>query len=299
MSKSMTHAEWIAFREKGIGGSDAPAVMDASPWLTSKKLLLIKTGQQDYDPQTYVMRRGLQMEPVARAAYEEITGIPMPKDTKIKAGMPFIRGSYDGLNKDERHGLEIKCPGRADHYLALTGEIPEKYIWQCVHLALLSGYQKFDYFSYNPSFGKEHESVILPFKRSNRLEKELLTKETEFWNQVQKVRKEHAMPQNTFFYSAEEVIKILRVAKASGITSLVLPGYEAAFDPQLRESRELPENVPARNAANSMFRVRKTRARKPPAPVKVHRCQECRTTNLQHWQTMCLSCYRDQKNARD
>jgi len=313
MNAQLSYEEWLAWRQAGIGGSDAPVVMKASPWMAPDELLLIKTGQKDPEPANFVMRRGLRMEPEARAAYEELTGITMPKALMVREKQPFIRGSFDGLNKDEKRGLEIKCPGREDHLTALRGKVPDKYVWQCVHLQLLCGFKKFDYFSYNPDFGPKYSGIVIPFERSKQLEAKLLEEETMFWKQVQKIlqSKETPMPQQTNFYTAEEIIRILHEAKKAGVTSLVLPGYEAAFDVTMTGGgsqggnqgvREQVEEQRHRRAAKRekekdfVFRTRSNNYR-PQRSHRQHRCQNCRSTRLEDWMSLCFDCYREVKQG--
>lgn len=126
------------------------------------------------------MARGIELEPVARRAYEVKTGIPMPAlEIESHPEIPFIGGNLDGINRDARRVLEIKCPGRTDHEEAVKGRIPRKYVWQCVHLMFLADLPSLDYFSFDGWDG-----VIVSMKRDSRLEKELLREEKAFWKCV-------------------------------------------------------------------------------------------------------------------
>lgn len=176
----MNRPEWLAWRQEGIGSSDAPAIMRASPWTSPFELWARKTNRIAPQPTNSAMRRGLALEPVAREAYEELTGIEMPAARMEHPKRPFIRASFDGLN--EKHGrvLEIKCPGRVDHLEARRGRIPKKYLWQCVHLLLVSGLPALDYFSWDGSTG-----VTVSMKRQRALETRLMAAEIEFWQYVQ------------------------------------------------------------------------------------------------------------------
>lgn len=225
-------SDFAAFRRRGIGGSDAPVVMEKSKWMTPAELLLIKTGQTQPDPPNFPMLRGIQLEPIARAHYELETGIAMPAGRAIHPKLNFVRGNFDGINSNEKKILEIKCPGHEDHWKALNGEIPEHYIFQLVHLLLVTGFKHCDYFSYD---WKTKTGITIPFERSRRLEIELLDRERDFWNQVQKGKKmsEPRKPQNGSQFSAREVVEILERARELGVSQLKLDGFEAAFDPSL------------------------------------------------------------------
>jgi putative phage-type endonuclease len=172
-------ANWHIWRQKGIGSSDAPAVMGKSPWCTPYKLWEIKTGRREPDPQTYPMKRGIEMEPVARREYTNETGILMNKCLVQHPTIGIVRASLDGINETAGVVLEIKCPGKEDHATAVAGKIPEKYLYQCVHLLLASGLTSLDYYSFDGERG-----VVVEFERDNLLEQELLYRETIFWNYV-------------------------------------------------------------------------------------------------------------------
>lgn len=175
--------DWHEWRRQGIGSSDAPVIMKASPWMTPQELLDQKLGRAKPRPQTYPMRRGLALEPEARVKYEEMTGIPMPKDWLTHEEVEFVRGSFDGLNRTQKRVLEIKVPGKVDHMEARCKRIPKKYLWQCVHLCMVADFDSLDYFSYD---WKAKAGVIVPFEREWKLEKKLLLAETDFWWRVLK-----------------------------------------------------------------------------------------------------------------
>jgi putative phage-type endonuclease len=175
--------EW---RRKGIGGSDAPIVMQkADPeravpldWCTRQKLFELKLGLREPEPPNYQMRRGLRLEPIARARYQDETGIAMPAKALIHPKHPFIRANADGVNLREGRALEIKCPGRKDHAMALAGKIPPKYHYQLVHILFVFDLDRIDYYSFDGENG-----VIVPFDRKKALEKKLFSEERKFWEQ--------------------------------------------------------------------------------------------------------------------
>lgn len=172
--------DWLAWRMSGIGASEAPAVMNASPWCSSYKLWQLKTGRIEPDPKNPQMERGLALEPVARDRYEQFTGIEMPDDTAKHPEHEFIRASLDGINKSVKKVLEIKCPGKVDHFTAVQGKIPDKYVWQCVHLLMVTGFPSLDYFSFDGKHG-----VVVTYRRDRAAEAKLLAAEIKFWKCVE------------------------------------------------------------------------------------------------------------------
>lgn len=180
---------WLAWRMGGIGSSDADIVMENSPWMSKRQLWELKTGRRKPEPRNFAMQRGLDLEPLAREAYERQTGILMPKTIAKHPQYDFLRTSLDGSNKSAGKALEIKCPGSKDHATAVKGEIPQKYIWQCVHHMMVTGLSKLDYFSFDGERG-----ITVPMKRDLKLEKVLLAEEIKFWGYV--VSDKYPSPEN-------------------------------------------------------------------------------------------------------
>jgi len=304
--------EW---RRKGVGGSDAPIIMGASPWCDAKKLLLLKTGQILPDPPTFVMKRGIWEEPRSRWEYERITGTPMPKRFLEHSDFSFVRGSYDGLNDYVQRSYETKFAGKADHLTALNGEIPKKYIWQCVHLAFLCGYEELDYHSRNPRFEPPFQNKILRYRRNRILEKTLLTQENLFWKEVlktlEKLRKEKPMENGK--YTVQELIELMKAAKEIGYRNVSVPGFGASMDPMLDPGGDqvavqtgpampaeqtgphlhaVPEYPAAAPAPQPWgFPMRQSMGRYPTEPYGQNRCQSCGSPYLRRWQRWCDNCY--------
>lgn len=177
----LTPAEWHEWRRHGIGGSDAPVIKRESPFATPLELYLRKKELIPPQKVTPRMLRGLRLEPVARRLYEAETGIPMPARLRTHLGIPYMRASFDGLNVEARGAIEIKAPGKEDHLEALKGNVPKKYISQCVHnLFVGERLDWIDYWSYHPKFEGAKKTARIRITRNNRLERELLAAEKDF-----------------------------------------------------------------------------------------------------------------------
>ena len=68
--------EWLEYRRSRRNASETAAVMGLSPWSTPYQLWLEKTGRASAKV-THAMQRGTELEPSARAAYEERSGLVM------------------------------------------------------------------------------------------------------------------------------------------------------------------------------------------------------------------------------
>ncbi len=133
--------EWLAYRRAKRNASESAAVMGASPWMTPYQLWLAKTGRQETTV-TPAMQRGTDLESMARAAYEEQTGLVM-QPLVLEAGE--YSASLDGMTLEGDLVLEIKCPVRGCHsdlwQQAVTGQVPMHYGIQVQHQLMVSGSQ--------------------------------------------------------------------------------------------------------------------------------------------------------------
>ena len=132
-------AAWHAHRAQFRNASESAAVMGLNPWQTAYQLWLVRTGRMEVTV-TAPMQHGTQMEPRARAAYEEKTGM-------IMQPLVLTEGDYsaslDGITLEGDLLLEVKCPYKgpasALWQAVSVGEVPEHYRIQVLHQLFVSG----------------------------------------------------------------------------------------------------------------------------------------------------------------
>ena len=131
--------EWHAYRQSRRNASESAAVLGLSPWMTPYQLWLVKTGRTETRV-THAMQRGTDLEPLARAAYEEQTGLVM-QPLVLEAG--GYSASLDGMTLEGDLVLEIKCPlrgTRSDLWQDVqSGQVPAYYGIQVQHQLMVSG----------------------------------------------------------------------------------------------------------------------------------------------------------------
>jgi putative phage-type endonuclease len=66
-----SHAAWLEARRSGIGSSDAAAILGESPYYGPLEVYLDKIGEAPPRESTIAMRRGLYLEPLVAALYQE------------------------------------------------------------------------------------------------------------------------------------------------------------------------------------------------------------------------------------
>lgn len=172
--------EWLEFRKTKIGSSDAPIIMEESPWKTPQQLWEEKMGLKESSYENAAMQRGKQLEAQARKAFELETGLVVWPNVLIHPEHEFIIASLDGITMDGQAAVEIKCPGEKTHQMALNGEIPRYYQIQMQHQLAVTGLQEMFYYSYDGQSG-----VSLKVQRDDALIETLLEKEQEFFHCMQ------------------------------------------------------------------------------------------------------------------
>lgn len=192
-TKNLSHQEWLAVRNTGIGGSDAAAACGLNPYMSMLELWLIKTGRQNPDLSDGLMENaysplywGKELEPLIAKYYTAKTG---NKVRRVNAVLQhpdpdkyFMLANLDyAVNKSEVGVLEIKTKGehgaklwkhsvplyvtcQVQHQLAVTGK-------QLAHVCvLICG----------------HEARVYEIKRDELIINQLIQQERRFWEYVQK-----------------------------------------------------------------------------------------------------------------
>ena len=177
--------EWLKWRGKGLGSSDAPIIMGVSPWKTPYQLWLEKT---NIKPSTFkgnwATRRGQELEPQIRIWYIGEHGIKMTPQNAEHHENPVWRASADGYNKTMNRLIEIKAPNIKDHQTAVEGNIPEKYFPQCQWLLMVFNAESLDYVSFNESHETSH--AVVEIKPDLDYIRKLKEAASDFWNHVER-----------------------------------------------------------------------------------------------------------------
>jgi len=199
----MNRQQWLEERKKGIGASDAAAILGLSPYMTNVDLWQIKTGRKEqedisakpcveYGTRAEAYLRGLFALdfPEYEVGYEEFKIVRSPK-------YPFVTATLDGdliRRTDSKPGiLEIKTTEirKSTDWDKWSGKIPDQYYVQVLHQLLATGYDfailKAQIKHLNKSGELAFTTRHYPIER-DEVEGEidyLLEKELKFWNYVQ------------------------------------------------------------------------------------------------------------------
>lgn len=175
--------EWLALRAGKFTGSrfaDLMATTRSGPSTSRANLIVtlaleILTGESEQTYQNDAMRRGTELEPFARGAYEAHTGELVEQVAFVEhPTMPYVGVSPDGLLGSD--GLiEIKCPAsQAKHLAALRdGSQAREYHWQIQGQLWVTGRHWCDAVSYDPRFPEGLQLAIHRIQRDEKAIKEL------------------------------------------------------------------------------------------------------------------------------
>lgn len=181
----MNQQKWLDWRREGIGGSDAPVIMEKSPFKKKVELWNEKVNGIYSTKLSVAMQHGKDKEEEALVECENLLGISLFKMDYVKhQTIPWLRGNLDGIDIDEEIIVEVKNPysNPDDHISAINKIVPEKYYPQCMHYFLLKPkVQKVLYFS-----RYKGNNAIVEIKRDQNYLDELFEKEQQFWDSVQK-----------------------------------------------------------------------------------------------------------------
>lgn len=186
-------AEWLQARCGSLGASQIADALarTAKGWGASRanmKARLVTERITGNPVETFTnaaMRRGTDLEPVARAMYSFHAGHDV-----IETGIvlhPTIKHSHcspDGLIGDD--GLcEIKCCGAARHIELLTDSAPEdRYVKQVQWQLACTGRQWCDLAYFHPDFPEKMQLHIVRFERDDEAIKAMETEVAEFLDEV-------------------------------------------------------------------------------------------------------------------
>lgn len=125
-------AEWLALRRSKITATDCAAILGKSKYKSPHMVWLDKMGKSKaFDNEA--MKRGRELEPEARAYYNQKLGRNYQPAVVLSDENPWQMASLDGWDEEHKEVLEIKCPGESVFREAQAGNFSQDYVWQCLH----------------------------------------------------------------------------------------------------------------------------------------------------------------------
>ena len=140
----MSHEEWLMQRRKGIGGSDAGALLGLNPYRGAYDVYADKIGMAPPVEDNEAMRQGRDLEAYVAERFEQETGKRVRRRNAIitNSEYPFALANIDREIVGEHAGLECKTTSVLSLTRYKNGEFPSEYYCQCMHYLMVTGWDK-------------------------------------------------------------------------------------------------------------------------------------------------------------
>ncbi len=182
---NLPYEDWLEFRKKGIGGSDASVVCGINHYKSPVELWLEKTNQLPYQEAGEAAYWGTQIEPIVKAEFTKRTGIAVNdlKQLLQSEEHPFMLANLDGICEHPDLGTCIFEAKTASAFKANEWEntIPDEYMLQIQHYMSVTGYRG----AYIAVLIGGNTFRWRFVERDEELIAMLIKLETDFWQHVQ------------------------------------------------------------------------------------------------------------------
>lgn len=226
--------EWLKQRSKGLGGSDAGAVMGLNPYKSAYTLWAEKTGQiSNVVEENEAIRLGNDLEDYVakRFAERENKRIKRSSYCYQSKEFPFMRANVDRLIVGENSALECKTANPFKDGDYSNDIIPPTYYCQCLHYMVVCGFDRmylavlvFQKGFYTYVIDRGNEAVEADIRA-------LIKAESEFWKLVEN----GTAPDVDGSESTAQTLKQLHKDELKTVFDLT------AYDEKLDEIQELKE----------------------------------------------------------
>lgn len=169
--------DWLAFRRKHVMASDAGKILQEVPlsWGTPYTCWYDKIVGREKELTT-AMIRGIELEPFARSAYEQLKGVELTPHVIVSNDRQWQAASLDGITRDLSHCVEFKC-GEAAYKAAKDGKVKDYYMPQLQHTMSVTGHDSMDYACF-----WNDDLIIINVPRDQEYIDEMIEKEAQFYD---------------------------------------------------------------------------------------------------------------------
>jgi hypothetical protein len=153
--------DYVALLPNPDSYKDLSASYKSARLTAASQCLAELAGYPDPPPyETDDMRRGVELEPLARDAFQKHTGLTVDEIGFAKSRHGYFGCSPDGLILSTGAGLEIKCPrpSKLIQYI-VNNELPEEYRAQVHGSMAVLGCKSYHFFAFHPAFPFFHIEV--------------------------------------------------------------------------------------------------------------------------------------------
>lgn len=178
--KDISREEWLQWRKRGIGGSDAAAVLGLNKYRGPVSVWMDKTGRkQDKQEPSEAMRLGTDLEDYVAKRFTEATGKKVRRNNYMMQhdAFLFMIADVDREIVGENALLECKTASPYAKERWAGDNTPEEYVIQCLHYMAVTGAEKV----YLACLILQTGIVIREIERDDEAIAALEQREKEFW----------------------------------------------------------------------------------------------------------------------
>lgn len=143
-TENMDYADWLDWRRKGIGGSDASIVCGINKYKSPVELWLDETGQLPYDEAGEAAYWGTVLESLVKSEFTKRTGIEVCTVNQLLQSeeYPYMLANLDGTCEHPIYGTTVFEAKTASAYRAgeWDDRLPDEYMLQLQHYLAVTGY---------------------------------------------------------------------------------------------------------------------------------------------------------------
>ncbi|HJC23251.1 MAG TPA: YqaJ viral recombinase family protein [Candidatus Eisenbergiella merdavium] len=189
-TENLSREEWLRYRRKGIGGSDAAAVMGLSPFCTKRDLYYDKIGIQavmDEEEDNWVAKEvGHRLEDLVAEIYAKKTGLKVFPIRKMffHPLFPFMLADVDffiGYPDGSMGILECKTTGYHGREKWEHDSVPVNYEYQGRHYMAVMNLNRVVFACLYGN--NENDFIIREMERDLEIEENLIQEEEYFWKE--------------------------------------------------------------------------------------------------------------------
>ncbi len=234
--------EWLELRRKGIGGSDAAAIIGLDRYRSAFDVYAEKIGLKSEEPDNEAMRQGRDLEDYVAQRFMEATGKKVRRRNAIlqHPEYPFMTANIDRWVVGENAGFEAKTTSVLNRTKFAQGEYPPNYYVQCMHYMAVTGADRW----YLAVLVLNKAFYVFTIERDEAEIQTLIDAEKDFWeNHV--LKQIPPAPDGT--ESTSELIKQL-FPEAREREEIALYGHEDKIQQYLELEAQVKELTQKRDA---------------------------------------------------
>lgn len=194
MTAEQRRLMWLRERQRGIGGSDAPALIltaEQYKWSRPEDILRSKTEPIiTADRPSLAAQVGAELEDFVARKFTEETGMRVRRVSRhfVHPEHPFMVGNIDRKVVGRDWGLECKTTSAFRDRLFTEDSFPLEYFVQIQHYLAVTGWQRW----YLAALIGNSRFYVREVPRDDEfIGRVLIPREAAFWEEVLSVRKEH------------------------------------------------------------------------------------------------------------